>query len=177
MSFHAFTRCDTTSAFKGIGKVKPIKTLQKSPQFQSALAQIGDSGQISEDLFLQMEAFNCFRCSLRQFLHGGNTPDLDQYFFRHQTFHPLNSTFLWSYYSANHSHRKSVYPEPTHDNGWQCVDGMIEPKWVSGDFIPQQLADVLVEKNIAGLTFFFFFFHFHGLEICKTAIICRFLIA
>jgi hypothetical protein len=29
---------------------------------------------------------------------------------------------------------------------------MIEPKWVSGDFIPQQLADVLVEANIAGLT-------------------------
>jgi hypothetical protein len=46
---------------------------------------------------------------------------------------------------------KPVYPEPTHDNGWQCVDGMIEPKWVSGDFIPQQLADVLVEENIAGL--------------------------
>jgi hypothetical protein len=59
LCLHAFTRCDTTSAFKGIGKVKPIKTLQKSPQFQSALAQIGDSWQISEDLFLQMEAFTC----------------------------------------------------------------------------------------------------------------------
>jgi hypothetical protein len=22
---------------------------------------------------------------------------------------------------------KPVYPEPTHNNGWQCVDGMIEP--------------------------------------------------
>ena len=31
------------------------------------------------------------------------------------------------------------------------MDGMIEPKWVSGDFIPQQLAD-LVQENIAGLT-------------------------
>jgi hypothetical protein len=59
LGLHAFTRCDTTSAFKGIEKVKPIKTLQKSPQFQSALAQIGDSWQISEDLFLQMEAFTC----------------------------------------------------------------------------------------------------------------------
>ena len=47
---------------------------------------------------------------------------------------------------------KPVYPEPTHDNGWQCVDGMIEPKLVSDDFIPQQLADVLVEENIADLT-------------------------
>ena len=45
---------------------------------------------------------------------------------------------------------KPAYPEPTHNNGWQCVDGKIEPKWVSGDFIPQQLADVLVEENIAG---------------------------
>ena len=50
---HAFTRCDTTSTFKGIGKVKPIKILQKSPQFQSALAEIGDSWQISANLFLQ----------------------------------------------------------------------------------------------------------------------------
>jgi hypothetical protein len=47
---------------------------------------------------------------------------------------------------------KPLYPGPTRDNGWQCVDGMVEPKWVSGDFIPQQLADVLVEENIAGLT-------------------------
>ena len=29
---------------------------------------------------------------------------------------------------------------------------MIESKWMSGDFIPQQLAEVLVEENIAGLT-------------------------
>jgi hypothetical protein len=64
LGLHAFTRCDTTSAFKGIGKVKPIKTLQKSPQFQSALAQIGDSWQISEDLCLQMKACTCL-------LHGG----------------------------------------------------------------------------------------------------------
>jgi hypothetical protein len=48
----------------GIGKVKPIKTLQKSSQFKSTLAQIGDSWQISEDLFLQMEAFTCL-------LYGG----------------------------------------------------------------------------------------------------------
>ena len=47
---------------------------------------------------------------------------------------------------------KPLYPVPTHDNGWQCIDGMIEPKQVSGYFIPQQLADVLVEENIAGLT-------------------------
>jgi hypothetical protein len=35
LGLHAFTRCDTTSAFKGAGKVKPIKTLQKSPPTRS----------------------------------------------------------------------------------------------------------------------------------------------
>ena len=29
LAMYAFTRCDTTSAFKGIGKVKPIQLLQK----------------------------------------------------------------------------------------------------------------------------------------------------
>jgi hypothetical protein len=41
---------------------------------------------------------------------------------------------------------KPVYPEPTRDNGWQCVDGMIEPKLVSDDF----MNDIL---NIAILQF------------------------
>jgi hypothetical protein len=51
LGLYAFTRCDTMSAFKGIGKVKAIKTLQKSPQFQSALTQIGDSWQFQRICF------------------------------------------------------------------------------------------------------------------------------
>jgi hypothetical protein len=44
---------------------------------------------------------------------------------------------------------KPVYPEPTHDNGWQCVDGMIEPKWVSGDFIPELAYMHIMMPNLA----------------------------
>jgi hypothetical protein len=50
----------------------------------------------------------------------------------------------------------------THDNGWQCVDGMIESKWVSGDFIPQQLADVLKASICRNKTS----------EICQESPIC-----
>ena len=32
---HDFTGCDTYSAFKGIGKVKPIKVLQKNAKFNA----------------------------------------------------------------------------------------------------------------------------------------------
>ena len=33
LGLHAFSRCDTTNAFKGIGKVKPIKLPQKKPRY------------------------------------------------------------------------------------------------------------------------------------------------
>ena len=59
MALHAFTGCDSTSAFKGIGKIKPIKTLQKMPKFEPVLAQLGDSWEVSDDLFTGLEEFTC----------------------------------------------------------------------------------------------------------------------
>ena len=146
-----------------------LRGLEKSSQLrhcQSALAQIGDSWQISEDLFLQMEAFTC--------LYGGKevycVNDL-RYSSTGKTFDasknidlavlpPCRNCLREHLKRVNYQIRiwkrahiaKPVYPKPTHDNGWQCVDGMMEPKWMSGDFIPQHLANVLVEENIAGLT-------------------------
>ena len=145
LGLHAFTSCDTTSAFKGIGKVKPIKTLQNSPQFQSALAQNGDSWQISEDLSLQMEAFTCllyggkevscvndFRynkirgncCSTGETFDASKNIDLG-------ALPPCRNCLREHLKRVNYRVRiwkrthiaKPVYPEPTHDNGWQCVDG------------------------------------------------------
>ena len=43
LGLHAFTGCDTTSAFKGIGKLKPLKLLQKEPQFEKFFSELGDS--------------------------------------------------------------------------------------------------------------------------------------
>ena len=34
LNLHVFSRCDTASAFKGTGKVKPMKLLQKKPRHQ-----------------------------------------------------------------------------------------------------------------------------------------------
>ena len=57
LGLHAFSRCDTTSALKGIGKVKPIKLLQKKPRYQIVFQNFGKSWDVSEDLFLQLEEF------------------------------------------------------------------------------------------------------------------------
>ena len=58
MCLHAYTHCDTTSAFKGVGKVKPIKILQRMPWFQSGLAQLGETWQVTDELFSALERFN-----------------------------------------------------------------------------------------------------------------------
>ena len=40
LGLHAFTRCDTISCFKGFGKVKPIKVIDKNDYFELPLSQI-----------------------------------------------------------------------------------------------------------------------------------------
>jgi hypothetical protein len=59
MALHAFTHCDSTSAFKGVGKVKPIKVLQKYPKFQRVLASLGKEWDIPEEVLSGLEVFTC----------------------------------------------------------------------------------------------------------------------
>ena len=59
MSLHVFTHCDTTSAFKGVGKVRPIKLLQKTEAFQDALSKLGDTWDVSVRLDKDLEQFTC----------------------------------------------------------------------------------------------------------------------
>ena len=55
----AFTGCDAVSAFAGIGKVKPLKTLLSKVEYQRMFQQLGEHWLMSEDLLKQLEAFVC----------------------------------------------------------------------------------------------------------------------
>ena len=55
----AFTHCDSTSAFNGIEKVKPIKLPQKHPRFRNVLAKLGEVWGVSDDVIAGVEAFTC----------------------------------------------------------------------------------------------------------------------
>ena len=59
MGLLAFTRFDTTSCLKGIGKVKPINVLGKNSHFELLLSQIGSSFSVSADLEVELEEFVC----------------------------------------------------------------------------------------------------------------------
>lgn len=59
MCLHIFTGCDTTSQFKGLGKVRPIKKLQKMPKFVKVLAKLGESWEMSKQLLDELDEFTC----------------------------------------------------------------------------------------------------------------------
>ena len=70
LGLHALTHSDTTSAFKGIRKVQPIKFLLKSPQFVEALSQLEDAWDLPDRLVDDWDEFTCamygrsFECTL-----------------------------------------------------------------------------------------------------------------
>ncbi len=58
-SLHAFTGCDAVSCFKGIGKIKPLKLLIKSPAYCDILTHLGEDWNLNEDLISGCEKFTC----------------------------------------------------------------------------------------------------------------------
>ena len=59
IGFHAFTGCDTVSAFAGRGKIAALKILKRSNSYQDTFKELGRDWDMSKDLSTQLEAFTC----------------------------------------------------------------------------------------------------------------------
>ena len=59
LSFHAFTECDTTSAFCGKGKVKPLNILLKSSYYINIFSNIGVDASLGDDALNVLQQFVC----------------------------------------------------------------------------------------------------------------------
>lgn len=59
LGFYVFSGEDCTSAFKGKGKVNPLKKLQKNPRYQKAFSQLGTAWLVTDELQTEMESFTC----------------------------------------------------------------------------------------------------------------------
>ena len=57
VALHAFTGCDTTSAFVRRGKVKPLTLLKKHPEFLPAFHALGWRVDIEDRVFKDLEKF------------------------------------------------------------------------------------------------------------------------
>ena len=59
LGMYAFSGCDSTSAFKGKEKIQPLKKLSQMPKFVPVFVALGESWDISLQLFNQLERFTC----------------------------------------------------------------------------------------------------------------------
>lgn len=59
LGLYVFSGEDTTSAFKGKGKVMPSKRMEKSIQFQHCIQQLGSSWFVTEEMETDIEKFVC----------------------------------------------------------------------------------------------------------------------
>ncbi|KAJ8378403.1 hypothetical protein AAFF_G00242910 [Aldrovandia affinis] len=59
IGMYAYTGCDTLSAFTGRGKLRALKLIMRSEHFQEVFRKLGQSGELSMDLFKKLQAFTC----------------------------------------------------------------------------------------------------------------------
>ena len=56
---HAFTGCDTVSAFAGKGKIRALTMLTANADFKEAFAQLGVQWNLTQNLHVNLEEFVC----------------------------------------------------------------------------------------------------------------------
>lgn len=59
IGMHAYTGCDTVSAFAGKGKVKALKLLAGSREYQDTFLKLGQEWDLSQELTDKLEEFTC----------------------------------------------------------------------------------------------------------------------
>lgn len=64
LGLHAFSGCDTVSAFAGRGKLSSLKLLGRN-EHRETLTQLGTNWQMSDELFGRLESFACCIYSTR----------------------------------------------------------------------------------------------------------------
>ena len=165
-ALQAFSHCDTTSAFKGIGKIKPVKILQKHPRFQHVLAGLGKECAVSEEMVDDLEMFTCAiygkcrshsvdnvrsslikeTCSMKD-----GTINVKKKVKLHVcSLQPCSKALIQHIRRANYqmaiwrradTHIMEV-PKPTDRHGWLTdSDGKMMPLWFEGECLPEVLID------------------------------------
>lgn len=166
LGLHAFTGCDSTSAFRGKGKVKALKIVQKSKHFQKVFSALGESWEVTTETLVVIEEFTCalygnrriktvneLRHSLLLTKCGGQDKALAMSSsFDLSALPPCNSCLLEHLNRANYqvgiwkrAHiAKPDIPHPLNGHGWtRNENGEMIPKWTNGEIMPVKLVDVL----------------------------------
>ena len=167
-AIHAYSGCDTTSAFVRKGKLVALKLLRQQPQYLQVFAQLGISADIPDSLYRGLEHFTC------QLYGGTSETDINELRFQkfQNRFSSSQGDLLNSYSGIDmsllppcqdslrmhiqrsnfqalvwNSADKAAPALPSaNGHGWQIIDGKLQIKWTDGLFMPQELVDILIDQ-------------------------------
>ena len=165
LSLHAFTHCDTTSALKGKGKLRPLAVLQRYPKYQATFLKLGTSWEAEEQMYQELEEFTCAlyekpgsknidkvkyillkkkckstddKIKLTKNIDFSKLPPCKKVL--HQHINRVNYQIrIWR---LAHIHNPDI-PDPNETHGWILIDGILEPFWCTGNILPDPVADLL----------------------------------
>ncbi|KAG1660201.1 hypothetical protein GQR58_022123 [Nymphon striatum] len=135
---HAYTGCDSVSAFAGQGKVKSIRLITKNKEYREMFCDFGKEWHVTEDMFETIQAFTCS-------LYCLNTSISDVNKLRYEMFRsrkgdissgqlpPCKDALKQQTNRANYQAaiwRRSLQnspeiPSPTNGHGWNVVEGKL----------------------------------------------------
>ncbi len=161
LGLHAFTGCDTTSAFKGRAKLRPLKTMKNEVKYQEALSGLGDHWSVADD---QLSSLETFTCAIYGHPHGTDVDALRFMKINDICGNKRSDSLLRNFDMASlppckkslHCHIDRVnyqvaiwkrshvatpdIPGPER-HGWICRNGLLVPHWFDGEEMPAQLPD------------------------------------
>ena len=152
---HAFTGCDSVSAFSGKGKLTALKLVKRRPAYQELFQQLGVEWELSNELFVRLQEFTCLMYSsnpgtrdvnvLRYRLFCARKGELES----HQL-PPCQDTLRKHCERANYQSaiwRRSLQcspqiPSPI-GSGWCLKDGKLTIDWMNGEPAPKAVLELL----------------------------------
>ena len=161
IGMHAFTGCDTVSAFAGRGKLTTLKKMVSDETYQQAFNSLGTSWEVSQELFQQIQAITC-----RMYLSSTNTTEVNK--LRYQLFcakrgeiessqlPPCEDCLFMHTLRANYQAaiwRRSLQNKPIVPEciglGWTIdEDGKLSVDWMRGSPAPDAVLQMLSCKCV-----------------------------
>ena len=155
IGMHAYTGCDTVSAFAGKGKAKALKLLTKRKLEQATFLQLGEEWDLSPELMDRLEAFTCqlyapkaqtsnvnhlryhMFCAKRGEIESHQLPPCRDCLVKHA----LRANYQAAIWKRCLELDAQV-PSPV-CRGWALDDGQLVVHWMDGQPAPQAILDLL----------------------------------
>lgn len=152
---HAFTGCDSVSAFAGKGKLAPLKIVKKHRKFQVLFEQLGMEWQLSDQDFALLQEFTCLLYSV-----NSGTSDVND--LRYRLFctrkDELDSNQLppcgdcLKLHSSRANYQAAIWRRSLEacpvvpsavGHGWVQEEDGLKIKWMSGEPAPKAVLEFL----------------------------------